>query len=124
MKKFKLRLRFSRTPGNYRDVMNVFYLHDLSKSIDTCTVYRENGEIIGYLDLSIDVSDDLYVYYRYNSPDGEFNAIQFLAAASRYGSANNTTIPTLNFSAAAGVPATRSDALAVSSDRHAKSRRN
>jgi hypothetical protein len=83
MKNFKIRLRFTHTPGNYQDVMDVFYLHDLNKSIGTCTVKQENNEIVGYMLLNQDVDEELYVYYRYNIPEGIYHAIQFLAEPQR-----------------------------------------
>jgi hypothetical protein len=79
MKNFKIRLRFTHTSGNYQGVMDVFHLHDLGKSVGTCTVKQENNEIIGYMVLNLDVDEGLYVYYRYNIPEGIYHAIQFLA---------------------------------------------
>ena len=60
------------------NVLDVFHLHDLSKSIGTCTIQREDNEIIGYMSLEAGVDDNLYVYYRYNSPEDVFYAIQLL----------------------------------------------
>jgi hypothetical protein len=83
VKNFKIRLRFTHTPGNYLDILEVFNLHDLSSSIGTCTVRLENNEIVGYMDLTTDVSDDLFVYYRYNTEEGLYTAIQFLEEPRR-----------------------------------------
>lgn len=76
MRKFKTRLRFTHTPGNYSNPMNVILNDNYNESIGRCDITLENEEVIGNFSLQVDIEDSLFVYYRENVIENFYYAIQ------------------------------------------------
>ena len=77
MKKFKIRLRFTHSPANYENPMDVVLNDDIFNSVGTCYVTQENGEIIGNIVTDEDIDIDMFVYYRHNLIEDIYHAVQF-----------------------------------------------
>lgn len=78
MKNFKIRVRFTHTPGNHTNPLDVILGTDILNPIGICEVFEQAGEIIGLCKLEVDVEDDLYVYYREDLIANQIHAIQLL----------------------------------------------
>lgn len=77
MQKFKMRLRFTHSPADHSNPMNVILNDDYNTSVGRCDISIENGEVIGNFSLQVDVPESMFVYYRHNILENFFYAIQF-----------------------------------------------